>query len=429
MKFKKMVLTFLVLFMCSFSLIAQGSSESSSDMDSENSGKAKINLYSYYAEQDKIILDTVVQMLEEKYNCDINIIHRADGTGVELKTMAASGNMPDIFEINGPSTTEALITSGNILALDNLIEEKNVKDIVNLTQIVYPRKASDGKIYTINYHPAETFLIYYNNDVFKKYGVKVPTNYDEFVDAVKIFTANNIIPYSLFAAEPWPGCAFFDELVTRRDPRGINGIVNGESKFTDEAFVAAAQELEELSKLGFVSKSAASTNCSQAFQYLETGKAAMAGNGSWYIDQIPSMQGDISFLNNPLSVPGREEETKHNHVGGALNATGYGVNPMSKNLKLAEDVLFDFVYLREKIAIQEFGLSNSLKEEIIPKNPRTKEAQRNSDEITKIESVTYFPFAIPNVDLTAALYDNVNAVISGVMDADTFIKEMQKVIE
>ncbi len=429
MRLKKLLALSLAISMCGFSLFASGNTEKNSNGESSDSSKETISIYSYNVDDGKKLNDEIVQILEEKYNCNIEIIHRADGTGVELKTMAASGDLPDIFEVAGPSVCDALINSNNILALDDIIKAKDIDKVIDTKKYVWPRKSGDGKTYVLKYIYPETYMIMYNNDVFEKYGVKVPTNYDEFKDAVIKFRANNIIPFSLFGAEPWPGVAFYEELVTRIDPRGFVGLLNGESEITDSAFVTAIKQLEELSSLGFVSKSAASTNASMAFEYLKTGKAAMSGNGTWYLRAMPALGDSVSYLVNPLSVPGKEAETSVNHVGGAVGPKGFGINPKSENLELTEDILFDYVYYRAKLGVLNDGLPNILVEDVQPTSQRPVNTEKYAKHIPEIENVTYFPNSIPNVNIQTALFDNVNAVIAGVMSADEFISETNKVIQ
>lgn len=391
--------------------------------------KIQLKLYAYDVDNGKQAHDIIIPQLEEKFNVSIERIHRADGTGVELKTMAAIGEMPDIFEVKGPAIVDVLVQSGDIMALDDMIEEQNLAEVIDVDKYVYPKASEDGHVYVLEYQYPDTFIIIYNKALFEEYGVKPPTNYDEFKEAVKVFRKNDIIPYALFGAQPWPGVALYDQIVSRIDPLGIKGLLEGKSEVTDEAFVTAAKQLEELAALGFVSKSAFSTNASQAFEYIKTGKAAMVGNGTWYLKKMPALGDEFAYLDNPLSVPGKEEETLYNRTGGTLVPQGYSINPNGKHVELCEEILAEYVLIRAQTFASFYGLPNVLKEDIQPDKPRHAQTEKYAQEIPKIKTFTYFPNSIPNLDIQSALFDNVNAVIAGVMTADEFIKEMDKTVK
>ena len=428
MSIKKLGLLIMVVSTLSLSSIfSNGSNETQQETTSGNTVPT-ISFYVSNIETGKKINDYVMPIIEKKNNVKIQIISRTDGTGVELKTMAASGNLPDLFYVASPNACNSLINSNKIQPLNDIIIDKKVGDMVDLDKYVWPRKSDDGNVYVMKYDYPLAYTMFYNSKVFDKYGIKVPTNYDEFKSAVVELHKHNIIPLALFGAEPWPGVAFYDELVTRRDPKGITGLCEGKSEITDEAFVKAIEELEELSKLGFVSQSAASTNASQAIEYFKTGKAAMFANGAWFIKAIEEDSG-LELLSNPLAVPGQEEATKYNFAGGSSqDTTGYAVNPKCENLDLAEQVLLDYVYYRAKWNVLKAGAPNVLKAEIQPETARTHQSEIFSTEIVKAKSTTGLPKTIADPNIQQAFYDNVNAVIVGAMTADEFTSEMQKVI-
>jgi len=82
----------LALLACG-TLFAGGQKDAAKD----GSGKTPLRLYTYYADTDVAIVDYAVSALKQKYPVEIEVTHRSDATGVELKTMAAVGNLPDIF--------------------------------------------------------------------------------------------------------------------------------------------------------------------------------------------------------------------------------------------------------------------------------------------------------------------------------------------
>ncbi len=62
---------------------------------------ADLTIYRYYADTDKVNLDYAINKMQEKYpNLTFTMEHRTDSDGSTLRTWAAVGELPDIFEIN-----------------------------------------------------------------------------------------------------------------------------------------------------------------------------------------------------------------------------------------------------------------------------------------------------------------------------------------
>lgn len=421
MKLFRILTVALTLVVCT-GLFAGGKQDTLTE-----SGLTPLKLYTYYADTDVAVVDYAVARLETKFPVKIEVMHRVDATGVELKTMAAVGNLPDIFEVTGETIINTFIQSGNIAPMEEAMEKYGAVRNVNKTSLGSLANA-DGHTYAMNFEPPNNFLIYYNQSVFDKYNVKLPTNYNEFLAATKTFTKNNIIPFALFAAQPWPGIQFYDYLVTRYNPGGIKALMEGTADITDLEYIRAAEQMVELINAGLIGKSAFSANASQAFEFFKTGKAAMVGNGTWYLMDIATYGDGYGYLDNPLAVPGKEAETLYVRSGGSSQG-GWTVDPKGKNFELATQVAVEYCIQRAVARVELFGTANPLTYEVKPQKERHPAAQKYSDEIEKFESTTYFPWNIPNAEIATALNDNHQALLAGAITANDFITEMDKVIK
>ena len=88
----------------------------------------EITVYTYYADASVPVVDGTVENPKEIYpDLKINIEHRTDSDGAVLKTRAAVGELPDIFECTG-QLTDILRKSGDLAELDDVIEEKGLAD-------------------------------------------------------------------------------------------------------------------------------------------------------------------------------------------------------------------------------------------------------------------------------------------------------------
>jgi raffinose/stachyose/melibiose transport system substrate-binding protein len=386
-----------------------------------------IRVYTYYADSNKIINDKAIEYLKEKMpHIKIELEQRIDADETRLKTFAAVGNMPDIFD-SWSSVIRTFQKSGDILILDEALEKYKFLDKV--IESVKPTLYDvDGHCYAVNTTPPQNALIYYNSKVFEEHGVKVPANYDEFLAAVKAFSQKGVIPLALFAQEKWPGVQFYESLITRYEPKGYQGLEKKTTDISNPAYKKAADKLVELVKAGLISKSAFSTNASQAFELFKIGKAAMILNGTWYLADCAQYGDHIDYLDNPLAEPGQEEATRWNRCGG--NSIGeLSVAAKSKNVDVAAEVCLQFIIERRRAAVVELGEPNTLTEDVKPAKPRAAIQEKYNNELMNIKTTTCFPWMLENNEFKTALEENVEKMFTGSYSADDFINDMTAAVK
>lgn len=278
---KKRIIAALLASTLAFSITACGKTDTKDKTSSEPTKQAsELSLYTYYADASIERVDRILESMKKIYpDLTINIEHRTDSDGSVLKTRAAVGELPDIFECTG-QLTDILIKSNDLAQLDDVIEKTNLFDKF-LDGAFDSKKDKDGHYYAVQPEAPEVCLMFYNIEVFEKLGITPPKNYDELKTTIKTLSENNLIPLSLFAQQKWPGLQMYDmAVVGEGQTLGLSGLEDGTTKITDEAYVNAAKKLTELVKLGLIGKGALNTNASQAFELLETGKAGLLVNGA-----------------------------------------------------------------------------------------------------------------------------------------------------
>ena len=407
--------------------VKEATDTATSELKEEPKKNVTLRIYTYYADNSKITFDRAVETMKEKMpNVTIQLEQRMDADETKLKTFAAVGNMPDIFESWG-SVIRTFQKSGDILVLDEALQRYKFLDQV-IDSVKPTLYDADGHSYAINTTPPQNALIYYNGKVFEENGIKVPANYDEFLAAVKAFKQEGIIPLALFAQEKWPGVQFFDSLVTRYEPKGYLGIEKKTTTINDASYKKAADKLTELVKAGLTSKSAFSTNASQAFELFKTGKAAMIINGTWYLADCAQYGDHIGYLDNPLCEAGQEEATRWNRCGG--NSIGdMSVAAKGQNVDIATEACIQFVIERRKASVTLLGEPNTLIEDVKPDKPRAVIQEKFANELSKIASTTCFPWMLENNEFKTALEENVEKLIAGSYSSEDFIKDMDAIIK
>ena len=437
---KKIIAATLSLFMAAGMLAGCGEtkneeekkedSQNTENEDSKEDGEVKIpdeiTVYTYYADASVPIVDRTVERLKDIYpDLTINIEHRTDSDGAVLKTRAAVGELPDIFESTG-QLTDILRESGDLAVLDDVVKEKGLEDKL-LEGNLNVKKSEDGHYYAIEQTGPEACLIFYNTEVFEQLGLKEPKNYDEFKAVVQTLAENDIIPLALFGQQKWPGLQMYDmAVVGEGQPLGLTGLEDGTTKITDPEYLAAAKKIEELVSMGLIGKGALNTNASQAFELVGTGQAGMLINGSWFFnDAIAGGWADhIDYFEyNPFTDAGKEEETHWHMSGGTGSMGGYAVNAKGEYAEFCKQVVVDWVDQRA-IASAGLGSITALKEPVDPKEPRPDSYQDFAEHVADIKSTTKMEWSLNNQELIVALEDTSELLNTGSYTAEDFIDEL-----
>ena len=92
------------------------------------------------------------------------------------------------------------VEAGNVLQLDELMEKNNTKDDLLEGTLTYG--TYDDKVYGL---PLKQWAgaLFCNEDLFEEYNVKIPETFDELLEAVKAFRAEEVTPMALGAKDGW----------------------------------------------------------------------------------------------------------------------------------------------------------------------------------------------------------------------------------
>lgn len=439
---KKMAVT-LVSLLAATSLAACGSTETPKETTSAtpapttaaataapvkaDAKPVKLRIYAQYADEDtKTPYDyAVAELKKEMPNVELELDIQAQDDGQKLKTYAATGNLPDIFQA-GLDIIDTFKKSNNILMLDEYVTKFGFKDKMQ-PSAMNTLVTDDGHTYAFPYAGNEVALLYYNKDLFQQNGVKVPTTYDEMMAAVKAFNAKGITPLSIFAKEKWPCVALYDMFVTRAEPGGINKLDKGTAKASDAAYKSAAEKIIELVKAGMLPKGATNLNYDQAAALYHEGKAAMFINGQWEIEAATKELGDkAGYMYLPAADAAAYEKGK-TAFSGSGGPGGYAVSANTKDKELAAKVA-SFISLK----YAEYKFTNRSNPIVATKvdKPVVKQfppmMDQLSKDIPKITSTTAFSWGLSNPKFKAALEDATQNLMTGNYTADQFVKDLDK---
>ncbi|SFR68809.1 ABC transporter substrate-binding protein [Anaeromicropila populeti] len=387
--------------------------------------EATLSIYAQYSDDDtKVPYDYAVEQLKTAYpNVTLNLEVQAQDDGQKLMTYAATGNLPDIYQV-ALAQIENFKQSGNIMVLNDVAEATGFKDKVfeSAQNILYNE---DGNIYAFPYAGNEYVMWYYNKAIFEKYNVEVPKTFDELLTAIDTFNSNGITPMAIFGSEGWITSAMFDVLATRWDAGGIAKLDNGEGSATEDAYVNAAKMMNTLVKAGMFQGSAPTTNYDQASQMFLNGEAAMFLNGQWYMtDATTALGQDVDWMYYPSYDEASYEAGKTAWSGGGA-AAGYAVNPDSKHAQLAAEVaaFLSEKYCEAKVMYRGTPLV-ALDVDVEPQTEFPAMMQKLQADLPGITSITKFDWHLSNATFKTALEDQTKYLLVKDYTPEEVIKEL-----
>ena len=280
--------------MMALSLAACGSSgegessgtDSSAGTESASSGDKTITFWNVGTEgADLETYEMAIEMFNEN-NKDgwtiENVPTQNDKYKEKLVIAMSSGECPDMYTSWSGGPMNEYIESGYAQPLDDLYEKYGLKE--RFMEGALEQASYDGKLYAVPVKNISVAGIYYNKDLFEKYGVEVPTTLSQLEAACDTFVENGITPFTLANSTKWTGSMYFQCLAARKGGlEPFQSAASGEGSFEDECFEYAGEKTQEWVEKGYFPDgfNSMSEDDGQARQLFYQETAAMYLIGSW----------------------------------------------------------------------------------------------------------------------------------------------------
>jgi len=392
-------------------------------------GSIKLKFYAQYSGVEMPVYDAAKEAMKTIMpEVDVEFEVAAQDDEQKIKTYAAAGSLPDIFFASS-GLIETLKKSDNLYVMDDVVKELNIESLLNESSkpMLWNK---DGHSYSVPNVGQWAGVFYYNKDLFAEHNVKVPTNYDELLEAVKAFKAKDITPLALFAKEKWPGVLMLDmAVVGSAEPGGLKRLDNGEGDFSEEVYLKGAQKIAELIQAGLLSKNAFNTTADDAAAQFKSGKAAMLLNGAWSMAaQYENLGDKLDIMYNPLADADKADQVQWSMSGGGFNQ-GFAVSKNSKNVEAAAKyaALFSIEFAKQRV-IQLADPNSILVEKVVPTNGLNPVQQKYADDSVNFKSMTTFAWGYENAKYKTSIEDNTQKLFAGQKPED-YIKDMSKALE
>lgn len=223
--------------------------------------------------------------------------------------------------------TQALLDNGYMVPLDGKV------DLSSFTDVSLSFIRSGGKTWGVPF-ANQIVGIFYNTEIFAKYGLKEPATWAELVQNAETLQKNGVTPFFVTAKEAWT-MAMQNAMVGVSYPGDawIGKVAEGKAKFTDPEFVNMLKDLNALKKY-YQKDFSANTSAEQDVTF-GMGQAAMVFYGIWGTSNWLKTNPDLKFGYFPIppkdaSVPAKA----YTYMDGA-----YAINAASKSQDAAAKVL------------------------------------------------------------------------------------------
>jgi raffinose/stachyose/melibiose transport system substrate-binding protein len=333
-----------------------------------------------------------------------------------------SNDAPDVMEYNKGNATAGLLAKQGLLTdLTPAVQKYGWDKLLGAdlqTTGQYDAKGvmGSGKWYGIpNY--GEYLMVYYNKDLFAKYGVKVPTTFDEFTAAMDTFKAKGITPLSNSGAEYVAQQYLYQLALSKADRTWVDNYerYTGKVNFHDAAWTYAATTFADWVKKGYISKTSASLKAEDAGTAFEQSKYPMIFSGSWWYGRFEK---EVKFNWDTFQWPGSSMT-----LGSSGNI--WVIPKGSKNAALAEEFINSTM---QKSVQNTMGNNGGLPAAADPTaitDPKSQTLIKNFNTITAAKGLAFYP-DWPVAGFYDTLVSEVQKLINGSATPDQVLTDLQK---
>ncbi|MDQ0956487.1 raffinose/stachyose/melibiose transport system substrate-binding protein [Streptomyces sp. B4I13] len=200
-----------------------------------------------------------------------------------------SSDAPDIMEYNKGNATAGLLSKQGLLTdlTDEVTkrgwDKKLSAGVKTTSQYDTNGVMGSGKWYGVpNY--AEYTMVFYNKDLFDKYGIAEPKTFDDLTAAMDEFVAKGITPLANSGAEYMAQQYLYQLALSKADRSWVDKyeLYKGKTDFHDAAWTYGATTFADWVKKGYISKTSSGAKAEDAGVAFTQGRNPILFSGSWW---------------------------------------------------------------------------------------------------------------------------------------------------
>lgn len=300
--------------------------------------------------------DDVIKKFESETGISVkqNVVLNSQNMQQVRNSKLASGENLDIMGINNDTSDPSdFVKKGYLIDLSNE-EWLNNFNPQMLTDMQKQCTMTPDKTYLVSYE-AIYMGVWYNKDMFSKYNIAVPKNWNEFLATCDTLKKNGVTPLVQGGKDSWPldqEMKFAREALLDENKTFKTDIYTGKVKWTDPDVVSKFERIGKLlnPKNGYYVSGMLGTAYDQCYQLLLQKKAAMWLMGSWAVETMVKSNVTPDFTLGVFPLP-NNDPSKQQYSYGQTYARPYGIYSKSKNVDNAKAFL-KFMSKAENMTMQ-----------------------------------------------------------------------------
>ncbi|WP_274653214.1 ABC transporter substrate-binding protein [Paenibacillus humicola] len=333
-----------------------------------------------------------------------------------LNTALRTNSAADIIQLRPYGAGQAIADAGYLEPIDGLQGLDGFKP-----DQLAAAQGSDGKQYGVPIMLSSTQL-FYNKDIFDKYGLKAPATWDELIAAAETLKKNKVTPFAFGSKEGWVLSLTHGAIAPVFLGADFPGkFAKGEAKVDSPEFVKSIEALKSLTP--YFPNNFEGLGMDDIRTMFATGQAAMVFDGSFEIAAIQALNPDIHIGIAPVPSPSGGQPSVSAWVDGS-----YAINKSSKQIDAAKKVL-------QFMTTKEFGTIVLQKAKSISPVAGAASDDELVSELAKLSGGNASPyFAVTNLgygDPTSkvTLENSLQGMFLGKLTPDQVAKEVQKSVD
>lgn len=305
------------------------------------------------------------------------------------KIVLAGDDVPDVMEYNKGNATAGQLASQGLLTDLTADAEKYGWDTKLSSSVQTTAKYDEnglmgsGSWYGVPSY-GEYVTVFYNKDMFDKYGITVPSNLADFEKAMDTFTQNGITPLAEAGAEYPLGQLWYELVLNKADRAFVDSfqLFKGDVDFTSGPLLDGTATLADWVSKGYISADSSGLKAEDMGTAFIAGTYPIMVSGSWWFGRLNK---DITtFELGQFTFPG-------NKLSPGSSGNLLVIPKNAKNAELAAKFIDATLGKTAQDTSAELGGLPVAGDSSVITDPNTKTLQENFDQIVKNDGLAFYP--------------------------------------
>ncbi len=213
-----------------------------------------------------------------------------------LKPRLIAGDPPDAFQLHAGLEVEGYSPEVYLHPLDDLYSIFGWDKVFPQDLLTLLRYQDHYWGVPVNIHRAN--VLWYSKDIFARYNLTPPANWDEFFQICEFLKGRGIVPITLANAGGWEAPHLFETiLASTLTPAEYRGLWTGETSWTHPGVTRALEILKKI--LDYVNPDYSAHTWDTVLEYIAAGNGAMNVMGDWAMGWFMAKGVDVGWAPVP----------------------------------------------------------------------------------------------------------------------------------